>query len=164
MIILFGVDFLHWDSKNSEFEQVLGGLEKIKSADPSSPLLTEGGSQVGPSELFSAAQAAGVAYRKGCGMASRKHLGPEDRRRVRNLLFRARFVLDSRIETTITELIEAGKVPISRLLKRQVFGFCKKQGVSFRLSLSTCVPTPLCGGGCYAHDGRERVTSTILSV
>jgi hypothetical protein len=36
------------------------------------------------------------------------------------------------------------------------FGFSKKQGVSIRYALSSCVPTASCGGRCYAHDGRDR--------
>jgi hypothetical protein len=146
----------------SGLDDVLRALEKMSSKSPNSKL-TNGGKAVGVAELYKAAQAAGDAYRKGCGMASRKQLPEVSRQKVRKLLFRARYVLDSRIENTIYSLIKSGSMPVTKLLKRQVFGFCKKQGVSFRLSLSTCVPSPLCGGGCYAHDGRERVTSTILS-
>lgn len=118
---------------------------------------------VGASNFFAAAQCEGELYRKGCGMASRKKISVEHRRNIRRHLFRSRYILDSRIENTLLDLIRSGALPVRRLLTRNVFGFCKKQGVSFRLSLSTCKPSPLCGGGCYAHDGRERVTSTILS-
>jgi len=148
---------------DSEIEGVLEGLETMNLVPPKTPLTVVGGGRVTPSDLFSAAQVAGHPYRIGCGMASRKAIEPANSRRVRALLFRARYVLDSRIEATISQLLDAGEISMSRLLKRQVFGFCKKQGVSFRLSLSTCVPSPMCGGSCYAHDGRERVTSTILS-
>jgi hypothetical protein len=148
---------------NAEFERVLDGLERMISVSPKTPLTVEGGGRVAPSDLFSSVRIAGHPYRMGCGMASRKRIDPVNSRRVRALLFRARYVLDSRVETTVSQLLDDDSIPINRILKRQVFGYTKKQGVSFRLSLSTCVPSPLCGGGCYAHDGRERVTSTILS-
>jgi hypothetical protein len=148
---------------NAEFERVLDGLKRMISVSPKTPLTAEGGRRVTPSDLFSSVKIAGHPYRIGCGMASRKRIDPVKSRRVRALLFRARYVLDSRVEATVSQLLDDKEITLNRLLKRQVFGFTKKQGVSFRLSLSTCVPSPLCGGGCYAHDGRERVTSTILS-
>jgi hypothetical protein len=40
--------------------------------------------------------------------------------------------------------------------KPSFFGKSKKQGVSIRYALSSCVPTVRCGGRCYAHDGRDR--------
>jgi hypothetical protein len=116
-----------------------------------------------PDHFFSSATAAGHSYRVVCGVASRRQLSPELRSQARTVLFRARSSLERRLENTIQEYIDRRYWSVNRLLQRQVFGFCKKQGVSFRLSLSTCVPSKMCGGGCYAHDGRERVTSTILS-
>jgi hypothetical protein len=41
-------------------------------------------------------------------------------------------------------------------LRSGFFGKSIKQGVSIRFPLATCVPTTLCGGRCYAHDGRDR--------
>lgn len=146
-----------------EYDAALQGLTELAEASPDTPLtLTNAETASGP-DLFAAARIAGAPYRTGCGMASRKQLSQERRARIRTVLFRARYVLDARIETTVRAMVRLGTLRLDRLFKRQVFGFCKKQGVSFRLSLSTCVPTPLCGGGCYAHDGRERLTSTILS-
>ena len=40
--------------------------------------------------------------------------------------------------------------------KETFFGKSKKQGVSVRYALASCVPTVTCGGRCYAHDGRDR--------
>ena len=40
--------------------------------------------------------------------------------------------------------------------KDSFFGKSKKQGVSIRYALASCVPTATCGGRCYAHDGRDR--------
>jgi hypothetical protein len=150
-------------AKPATFEEVLQNIAPCLEADATAPLLSVTGRLPSFTDFFATAQAAGVPYRKACGLASRKNLDAAEASEVRSRLFRLRHILDSRIEATLLMLLGSGAVSRSKLLKRQVFGFCKKQGVSFRLSLSTCVPSPLCGGGCYAHDGRERVTSTILS-
>jgi hypothetical protein len=47
-------------------------------------------------------------------------------------------------------------------LTRNFFGISAKQGVSIRYPLATCLPTPLCGGRCYGHDGRDREFYLIL--
>lgn len=138
-------------------------LDSFLSNDGTAALSGIGGRPLRASQLFESAQEAGRIYRTACGFVSRKRITKESRDSIRGLLFQVRHLLDSRIEATIRDLISREELRFSRLLNRQVFGFCKKQGVSFRLSLSTCVPSRLCGGGCYAHDGRERVTSTILS-
>lgn len=40
----------------------------------------------------------------------------------------------------------------SALSGGEFFGASKKQGTSLRMPLSTCIPTSLCKGACYAHD------------
>lgn len=42
------------------------------------------------------------------------------------------------------------------------FGRSKKQGVSVRYTLTTCIPTARCGGLCYAHDGRDRAFDQVF--
>ena len=42
------------------------------------------------------------------------------------------------------------------------FGCSRKQGVSIRYALASCVPTERCGGRCYAHDGRDRELQHIF--
>ena len=44
----------------------------------------------------------------------------------------------------------------SEATRETFFGKSKKQGVSIRYALASCVPTDTCGGRCYAHDGRDR--------
>jgi hypothetical protein len=45
---------------------------------------------------------------------------------------------------------------VSYAARSSFFGRSIKQGVSVRYPLATCIPTKLCGGRCYAHDGRDR--------
>lgn len=147
----------------AEDEHIVQGLADIAATDSEQPLTDGRGKTVTPSEFFEAVRTASAPYRVACGYVSRKAVTGTDEASVRSMLFRARHRLDSRVVATIMHHLEVGAIGVERLLRRQVFGFCKKQGVSFRLSLSTCVPSSLCGGGCYAHDGRERLSTTILS-
>jgi hypothetical protein len=69
------------------------------------------------------------------------------------------FTMRSRLEMKMHEEIRANAddLPIlEEAVKDSFFGKSKKQGVSIRYALASCVPTVLCGGRCYAHDGRDR--------
>ncbi|MDG2012339.1 MAG: hypothetical protein P8J33_02470 [Pirellulaceae bacterium] len=149
--------------KRLNFQEVMELVDQALLRSAKEPIRIGCEESLDAKNLFSAVQAAGKPYRAACGFVSRKKVDPEEERLVRERLYAVRANLDRRIECTLREMFASGQIRWDKLLRRQVFGFCKKQGVSFRLSLSTCVPTKLCGGGCYAHDGRERVTSTILS-
>jgi len=127
------------------------------------PLTNASGAVVSHDGFFEAARELTQPYRVAAGFVSRKVLPVAYRAEIRAKLFRARSRLDERIEDTIIHHFEHGALSLDRLLRHELFGYTKKQGVSLRLSLNTCAPTPLCGGSCYAHDGRERVTATIVS-
>lgn len=63
------------------------------------------------------------------------------------------------LETKLLEELRANAEELSVLheaTKDSFFGKSKKQGVSIRYALASCVPTATCGGRCYAHDGRDR--------
>lgn len=145
------------------FAAAQAAVAEVLDQDPTAPLSDATGAPVGPQEFFEAARVATVPYRTAAGFVSRKTLPDDQRHAIRSGLFRVRSVLDTRLEKTIEHHVRTGATSVRDLLKHRLFGYCKKQGVSLRLSLNTCVPTPLCGGACYAHDGRERVTATILS-
>jgi len=70
-------------------------------------------------------------------------------------LFRMRTLVESRILEQIR--FNAYNIPVDlEATKETFFGKSKKQGVSIRYALESCVPTATCGGRCYAHDGRDR--------
>ena len=141
----------------------LAAIDQLDGIDANLPLLAESGTALSSwTELGLAARRVTAAYRTAAGYASRKHNRSEDAALVRSRLFRARTAVEGTIEASIEALIESGGIPLAALFKQPFFGYCKKQGVSLRISLRTCVPTQLCGGACYAHDGRERVTNSIL--
>jgi hypothetical protein len=75
------------------------------------------------------------------------------------------FPLRARIEKRLLE--EFRRLPDGAQLWRTAvaktfFGVSAKQGVSIRYPLATCVPTALCGGRCYGHDGRDRELHLIF--
>ncbi len=83
---------------------------------------------------------------------------PEERLKIDSQLFRARVL----IENSMIKAISSDSEPFHELIfKRGFFGYSIKQGVSVRFPLSTCKPTSKCGGGCYAHDGRDKHLSSI---
>ena len=84
------------------------------------------------------------------------------RERANNVLFLVRtkverWMVESALEGLHNKLI----FPVD-LLDGNVFGSSLKQGVSFRLPLSSCQPTAHCAGGCYAHDGLDASITTVV--
>jgi hypothetical protein len=70
-------------------------------------------------------------------------------------LFRMRSLLETRLLDEMRA--NADQLPIlHEATKDSFFGKSKKQGVSIRYALASCMPTARCGGRCYAHDGRDR--------
>ena len=82
-----------------------------------------------------------------------KSCQPEEKAKIDNQLFFARIL----IEKSMIESISLNPDPFFDLIfKKGFFGYSTKQGVTVRFPLSTCKPTKRCGGGCYAHDGRDK--------
>ena len=72
-------------------------------------------------------------------------------------LFRIRVHLEKSLEYTLDrsdfeKIIREGKF----------FGASKKQGISVRMPLWTCEPTPLCSNRCYAHDTLDAAPGSVL--
>lgn len=83
---------------------------------------------------------------------------PEEKAMITNQLFLARTL----IETSMIKAISLNMAPFFDLIfKKGFFGYSIKQGVTVRFPLSTCKPTKRCGGGCYAHDGRDKYLASI---
>jgi hypothetical protein len=88
--------------------------------------------------------------------ASRKSsISDENRRRILSVLFPFRSTLEREILNAF-DVLEDQKELEKAAFNNKFFGVSAKQGVSVRFPLSTCVPTKMCGGRCYAHDGRDR--------
>jgi hypothetical protein len=77
-------------------------------------------------------------------------------------LFAVRTRIEKWLGDSAIASLRAGSVEPSQLLDGTVFGCSLKQGVSFRLPLSSCQPTSRCAGGCYAHDGLDASITTVI--
>lgn len=83
---------------------------------------------------------------------------PEERLQIDSQLFHARVLIENSMAKAIATNSDAFN---DLIFKKGFFGYSIKQGVSVRFPLSTCKPTNRCGGGCYAHDGRDKHLSSI---
>jgi len=93
-------------------------------------------------------------YGRLCGMARRKD---SPRQLSRGALYNIRVHL----EKAIMNHVRGRKDRFNVLFKGDVFGRSSKQGVSFRLGLESCMPSPLCIDKCYAHDGRDAAPMSV---
>jgi hypothetical protein len=70
--------------------------------------------------------------------------------------------LNVRLKKTIDTAIQAGPDHLSGIFDGRFFGCSKKQGVSVRLLLTTCVPTAACAAACYAHDVLDAAPASVV--
>lgn len=77
-------------------------------------------------------------------------------------LFRVRIIIEKNIQESVLSALQRDPGSINKLFKGRFYGNSKKQGVSLRLPLTSCVPTPLCRGGCYAHDTLDASPSAVV--
>jgi hypothetical protein len=84
------------------------------------------------------------------------------RTRAHGKLFLIRTKIEKWFVDSALEAVRTGVISPSDLLDGTVFGSSLKQGVSFRLPLSSCQPTAHCAGGCYAHDGLDASITTVI--
>jgi hypothetical protein len=99
----------------------------------------------------------------GLARTSRNEKVPEDiRRAAHGHLFVIRTQIEKWLVDSVLQALREGTTQPAQLLDGTVFGCSLKQGVSFRLPLSSCQPTQGCAGGCYAHDGLDASISTVI--
>ena len=72
--------------------------------------------------------------------------------KAHTLLFSVRVKLERNIDYLLQDNLSKGFDLHDVFFKNSFFGSSKKQGVSLRMPLSSCTPSSLCAGGCYAHD------------
>lgn len=85
----------------------------------------------------------------------RKYLPPGTREAMEKILFPFRSLIETRIRECLIRSFSFEEI-VNLCAVDSFFGRSKKQGVSIRYALSSCVPTLTCGAACYAHDGRDR--------
>jgi hypothetical protein len=95
------------------------------------------------------------AYFSLAALTRRNSLESDIRNKALSLLFKTRTLIESKMLEELqrnSDSLDIFKAAIGGAF----FGKSKKQGVSIRYALSSCMPTSRCGGSCYAHDGRDR--------
>jgi hypothetical protein len=95
------------------------------------------------------------AYFALAALTRRKQLAAIHREQGLDRLFKMRVFLERKMLEEIQHNSDRLSI-MSEATKESFFGNSKKQGVSIRYALASCVPTNRCGGRCYAHDGRDR--------
>jgi len=78
------------------------------------------------------------------------------------LVFRVRVVLEQAIAAALTDLASREGIGALDLNHEPLHGYSKKQGVSIRMPLSSCVPSKVCGAACYAHDVLDAAPGSVV--
>ena len=79
-----------------------------------------------------------------------------------SLVFRVRVVLEQSIGGALTDLAKREGIGALGLSQAPLHGYSKKQGVSIRMPLSSCVPSKICGAACYAHDVLDAAPASVV--
>ncbi len=77
-------------------------------------------------------------------------------------VFRVRVVLEQSIAAALTGLVTRAGIGALELSRQPLHGYSKKQGVSIRMPLSSCVPSKICGAACYAHDVLDAAPGSVV--
>lgn len=78
------------------------------------------------------------------------------------LVFRVRVVLEQDVAAALTSLAARDGIGALGLSREPLHGHSKKQGVSIRMPLSSCVPSKICGAACYAHDVLDAAPASVV--
>ena len=78
------------------------------------------------------------------------------------ILFKIRTQIEKWITTSLIKNNISLADNFSALYVNKLFGGSKKQGLSFRIALTTCVPTALCANRCYAHDALDASPNSVM--
>jgi hypothetical protein len=78
------------------------------------------------------------------------------------LLFSTRVALETSIEKSILNTSKNKDSITEPFFKANFYGSSKKQGISLRMPLSTCLPTKLCAAACYAHDALDAAPAAVV--
>jgi hypothetical protein len=79
-----------------------------------------------------------------------------------SLVFRVRVALERSIGDSVTDLVSRAGLGALGLEHAPLHGCSKKQGVSIRMPLSSCVPSKICGAACYAHDVLDAAPASVV--
>lgn len=102
-----------------------------------------------------------VEYFRLCAISRAKRTPPGIRRQADQAVFRTRAILEHTLAKSLPPWPHVDDAVVARLAKG-FFGVSKKQGVSVRMPLTTCMPSALCAAACYAHDVLDAAAPAIV--
>jgi hypothetical protein len=82
--------------------------------------------------------------------------------RASRQVFRIRRDLELGISNAVRENAQYNEKQLLKKSNGSFYGYSKKQGVSVRMPLSSCVPTQYCSSRCYAHDALDATPSAVV--
>ena len=97
-----------------------------------------------------------------CQIANAKKVNCQQKEVARSLLFTVRTKLEDAIQHSLESFYSGGTIQPYLPKAGSFFTVSKKQGVSLRFALTSCVPSKLCGNLCYAHDGMDAMPHSII--
>jgi len=78
------------------------------------------------------------------------------------VVFKVRVLLEKSIEKPVVTFSLRSDDFLFQAFSGWFYGSSKKQGVSVRFPLTSCVPTPMCASGCYAHDALDAAPLPLI--
>jgi len=97
-----------------------------------------------------------------CGLSRRRTAAKGLNQKASGALFGVRTEIEKSIENSVTSAAKLAGGGPRCLFRNRVYGGSKKQGVSVRMPLTTCVPTALCATRCYAHDALDASSNSVI--
>ena len=148
--------------RGQSFKIVKKMLDEYTSSNDDRPFTIDLNGTDPLKDLHSHVRIDGYSYYAASAYSGKKNAIKYEKDYLKERLYRARIILEKKTEKTIDYMLLNQIINVDNLINRQFFGISKKQGISFRLGLSSCTPTSNCAKYCYAHDGRERSSNIIL--
>jgi hypothetical protein len=78
------------------------------------------------------------------------------------LVFRTRISLERSVSDAVIKSVRRIGLAAFDLATAPLYGCSKKQGISIRMPLMSCVPSRLCGAACYAHDVLDAAPASVV--
>jgi hypothetical protein len=101
-------------------------------------------------------------YSRLSGLSRNRSVPAEVRALAGDHVFGARVTLERSMLRAMDRVGQEFSLKVQSALDGAFFGCSGKQGVSLRMPLSTCMPTRLCAGGCYAHDALDATPNALI--
>lgn len=118
--------------------------------------------EISVASLTKAFRADLAEYFRLCALARSKHAPPHLGAEAHELLFVSRTIIERSIHETLLACVPDDSASHIKRFAQSFYGVSKKQGVSVRMPLTTCIPTKLCGAACYAHDVLDATPQSVV--